>query len=290
VRGGITVIIPSAITATGTLSGLNTTYGTPSSPGSFSVSGSNLSSPITVTPPAGFEVSNNNINFSNTITVGGSGNVPNTTIYIRLAATTPVGDYSGNFVMTSAGVPDAIMAIPNSTVNPASLVIAANDQEKYQGQPNRALTVTYYGFVNNEGPAVFTKPLTISTTATANSAVGLYPIVVGNAEAPNYIITFLPGTLTVKLSPLSVQIPNAFTPNGDGVNDVWNIESLAAYPHCRVSVYSRYGNMVFQSRGYAKPWDGTVNGVSAPVGAYYYIIYPDENNIQVLSGYVAVIR
>ncbi|HTI58538.1 beta-propeller fold lactonase family protein [Mucilaginibacter sp.] len=290
VRGGITVIVPSAITATGTPSGLNTIYGTPSSPGSFSLSGSNLNSAITVTPPTGFEVSNNNINFSSTITVGGSGNVPNTTIYLRLAATTPVGTYSGNIVMSSDGVPDVDVAIPNSTVDPASLVIAADDQEKYQGQPNPALTVTYYGFVNNEGPAVFTKPLTISTTTTLNSPVGLYPIVTGNAEAANYTITFLPGTLTVKLSPLSVQIPNAFTPNGDGVNDVWNIESLAAYPHCRVSIYSRYGNMVFQSRGYAKPWDGTVNGVSAPVGAYYYIIYPDENNIQVLSGYVAVIR
>jgi len=289
VRGGVTVIVPSAITATGTLDGLVTTYGTPSSPGNFSVSGTNLSSPITITPPAGFEVSVNDINFSSTITIGGSGNVSNTVIYVRLAATTSVGAYSGNFVMTSAGVPDANIAIPNSTVNPASLVIAANDQEKYQGQPNPALTVTYYGFVNNEGPAVFTKPLTISTTATANSAVGLYPIVVGSAEAANYIITFLPGTLTVKLSPLSVQIPNAFTPNGDGVNDVWNIESLSAYPQCLVSVYSRNGSLVFQSRGYAIAWDGTYKGSLVPVGTYYYVI-DTQPGAQELAGYVAVLR
>lgn len=289
VRGGVTVIVPSTITATGTLDGLTTTYGTPSLPGNFSVSGAYLSSPITVTPPAGFEVSVNNINFSSTITIGGSGNVSNTVIYVRLAATTPVGDYSGNFVMTSTGVPDAMIAIPNSTVNPASLVIAANDQEKYQGQPNPAVTVTYYGFVNNEGPSVFTKPLTISTTATANSAVGSYPIVAGNAEAPNYIITFLPGTLTVKLSPLTVQIPNAFTPNGDGVNDVWNIESLSAYPQCLVSVYSRNGNLVFQSRGYAIAWDGTYKGSLVPVGTYYYVI-DTQPGTQELAGYVAVLR
>ena len=290
VRGGISVVVPSGITATGTPDGSETFYGTPSSPGTFNVSGSNLSAPITITPPAGFEVSSDDINFSSTITVGGSGNVPNTTIYIRLAATTPVGDYSGNIVMSSNGVPDVDVNMPNSTVHPASLVMAADDQYKFQGQPNPVLTISFYGFVNNEDQSVLTKPTTISTTATTDSPVGLYPITVGGAEAANYTITFLPGTLTISLSPTSVQIPNAFTPNGDGVNDVWNIDKLTdAFPQCLVSIYTRSGSLIFQSRGYPVPWDGTNKGSPVPFGTYYYIIDPQPGAPE-LSGYVAVIR
>ncbi|HTI58539.1 putative Ig domain-containing protein [Mucilaginibacter sp.] len=176
------------------------------------------------------------------------------------------------------------------TVNPASLVIAADDQQKYQGNPNPALTATYYGFVYNEDQSVFTTPLSISTTATADSPVGQYPIAVGGAVAANYIITFLPGTLTINLSPLSILVPNAFTPNGDGVNDLWNIDKLTeSFPQCMVSVYARNGSLVFQSRGYHIPWDGTYKGTLVSAGTYYYVIDP-EPGAPKLAGYVAVLR
>ncbi|MDB5248344.1 MAG: hypothetical protein JWQ40_2738, partial [Segetibacter sp.] len=67
-------------------------------------------------------------------------------------------------------------------------------------------------------------------------------------------------------------IPNAFSPNGDGINDVWNISSLNLNPACTVEVFNRYGNPVFISYGYQKPWDGTYKGNTLPVGVYYYII------------------
>ncbi|MCW3114888.1 MAG: hypothetical protein JWR18_3284 [Segetibacter sp.] len=70
----------------------------------------------------------------------------------------------------------------------------------------------------------------------------------------------------------SLGIPNTFSPNGDGINDVWNIAALASYPGCVVEVFNRFGNIIFRSVGYAKPWDGTFNGSSLPVGVYYYII------------------
>ncbi|MFB9842888.1 putative Ig domain-containing protein [Mucilaginibacter ginsenosidivorans] len=176
------------------------------------------------------------------------------------------------------------------TVNPASLVIAADDQQKYQGNPNPALTATYYGFVYNEDQSVFTTPLSISTAATTDSPVGQYPIAIGGAVAANYIITFLPGTLTINLSPLSILVPNAFTPNGDGVNDLWHIDKLTeSFPQCMVSVYARNGSLVFQSRGYHVPWDGTYKGTLVSAGTYYYVIDP-EPGAPKLAGYVAVLR
>ena len=85
-------------------------------------------------------------------------------------------------------------------------------------------------------------------------------------------------------------IPNAFTPNGDGINDLWNIKSIEAYPKCIVSVYSRYGTLVYQSKGYPRSWDGTSNGSPVPTGTYYYIINLNADNSKPLTGYVAVIR
>lgn len=67
-------------------------------------------------------------------------------------------------------------------------------------------------------------------------------------------------------------IPNAFSPNGDGINDVWNIPSLESFGNSTVQVFNRYGKVVFNSTGYSKPWDGRYNGSILPVGVYYYVI------------------
>ncbi|HEY4327019.1 MAG TPA: PKD-like domain-containing protein [Mucilaginibacter sp.] len=92
----------------------------------------------------------------------------------------------------------------------------------------------------------------------------------------------------VKVSP-KISIDNTFTPNGDGVNDVWNITGLIAYTDATVDIFTRYGQKVFHSLGYPKAWDGTYNAQPVPVGVYYYVIDTKAND-QVLSGYVTVIR
>jgi len=86
-----------------------------------------------------------------------------------------------------------------------------------------------------------------------------------------------------------IAIPNAFSPNNDGVNDVWNIEKLYTYPGAEVSVYNRYGQQVFSSKGYATPWDGKYNGNPLPVGVYYYLI-DLKIGTPVLSGSLLIIR
>ncbi|WP_295713481.1 gliding motility-associated C-terminal domain-containing protein [Mucilaginibacter sp.] len=69
-----------------------------------------------------------------------------------------------------------------------------------------------------------------------------------------------------------IVIPNAFSPNGDGYNDFWDIEALVTYPQSLLTVFNRYGQQVFKSIGYDKPWKGTYNGAKLPSGTYYYII------------------
>jgi gliding motility-associated-like protein len=87
----------------------------------------------------------------------------------------------------------------------------------------------------------------------------------------------------------NIVIPNAFTPNGDGINDLWQIPSLIYYPKSQVSIFNRYGALVFHSAGYSKAWDGTYNGKQIPNGTYYYLINL-ENGSSPYSGYVEVIR
>jgi gliding motility-associated-like protein len=94
--------------------------------------------------------------------------------------------------------------------------------------------------------------------------------------------------LTVKvLKP--VKVPNAFSPNGDGVNDRWELPNLADYLGATVQVFNRNGQAVFYSNGYSTPWDGSYNGKPLPVGTYYYII-DRKNGFMPLSGSVTLVK
>ena len=86
-----------------------------------------------------------------------------------------------------------------------------------------------------------------------------------------------------------VTVPNAFSPNNDGINDYWNIDALVTYPGSSILVFNRYGQQVYQSTGYAEPWDGNYNGSPLPQGTYYYII-DLKNNTPKLSGWVVIVR
>ncbi|HEX8331286.1 MAG TPA: PKD domain-containing protein [Segetibacter sp.] len=85
------------------------------------------------------------------------------------------------------------------------------------------------------------------------------------------------------------EVPNAFSPNKDGINDTWNIQFLETYPGAIIEVFNRYGQLVYKSTGYPKQWDGTYNGVALPVGVYYYIINP-KNGRKQLTGSVTILK
>ena len=86
-----------------------------------------------------------------------------------------------------------------------------------------------------------------------------------------------------------LKIPNTFTPNGDGINDKWMIGGIDSFPNALVYIYNRYGRLIFQSRGYKLPWDGTVSGIIVPSGTYYYVIKLGLQN-RILSGSLAVLK
>jgi len=82
---------------------------------------------------------------------------------------------------------------------------------------------------------------------------------------------------------------NAFSPNGDGINDTWTIPLLKFYPYCSVDIFNRYGQPLFHSLGYSIPWDGKFNGQPLPVGTYYYVIKLNET-LPLISGSITILR
>ncbi|WP_439880712.1 gliding motility-associated C-terminal domain-containing protein [Pontibacter sp. MBLB2868] len=87
----------------------------------------------------------------------------------------------------------------------------------------------------------------------------------------------------------ALSIPNAFTPNRDGVNEIWELGNVENYPDVRVEIFNRWGNLIFTSNGYGTPWDGTYNGENLPVATYYYMIYLNSSE-KPISGHVTIIR
>lgn len=84
-------------------------------------------------------------------------------------------------------------------------------------------------------------------------------------------------------------IPNTFTPNNDGINDFWEIQYLDEYRFNHTQVFTRAGQLVFESRGLYKPWNGTYNGKPLPVDTYYYIIEPGSGR-ENFTGFVTIIK
>jgi gliding motility-associated-like protein len=98
---------------------------------------------------------------------------------------------------------------------------------------------------------------------------------------------------SVYLEPLNetcLVIPNAISPNGDLINDVWNIGMVELYPDMEIKIFNRWGESIWRSeKGYPKPWDGTSNGSYLPIDSYHYII-DLHNGSKVLVGNVTIVR
>ena len=84
-------------------------------------------------------------------------------------------------------------------------------------------------------------------------------------------------------------IPNAFTPNADGVNDTWNIPALEAYSNFELFIYNRFGQLIFQTKNTPVAWNGTYLGNPCTNGVYTYLI-KTGNDKDFLKGTVMIIR
>jgi gliding motility-associated-like protein len=98
----------------------------------------------------------------------------------------------------------------------------------------------------------------------------------------------------VDLCATSVHAPNAFTPNADGINDVWRpVWTTNADAILEFTVFDRWGGLLFSSTDLGDGWDGTVNGTPLPSGLYPWIGMakdPVTSRVSELRGKIALIR
>lgn len=196
----ITITAPT-ITTSGTLAAVDTNYGTASAtPTSFNVSGVNMTAGILVTPPTGYQVClTSNGTYTSTVTIGASGTINSTTVYVRLAATTAVGTYSGNIVLTSTGAATVNVATVSSTVSAVAPTFGTfNNITKNYGDTAFTLTAPTS---NSSGAFTYTSSdqsvATISGSTVTIVAAGTATITATQAASGNYASGSTTATLTV---------------------------------------------------------------------------------------------
>ena len=98
--------------------------------------------------------------------------------------------------------------------------------------------------------------------------------------------------VTVTVVPYCVKPMEAFSPNGDGINDLWLVTTGACLKTAKVEVFNRYGSPVLRSNDYKNNWNGTFDGKPLPDGTYYYLITYQLINGQTVhqKGNVTILR
>ena len=100
--------------------------------------------------------------------------------------------------------------------------------------------------------------------------------------------------ITIEFQACSIIIPSAFTPNGDEINDFWEINDIdLIYPNNIVQVFNRWGNKIYESKkgSYEQmPWNGEINGTPLPLATYYYIINYNDQSIKSSNGIVSILK
>ncbi|MFI5137060.1 MAG: gliding motility-associated C-terminal domain-containing protein [Sphingobacteriales bacterium] len=129
--------------------------------------------------------------------------------------------------------------------------------------------------------STITNPASDSTSVSGFNNPGLYHFIYTNANA-------CADTVVIRVVKAGIVIPNIFTPNGDGKNDVFEIAGLESFPGSQLIIFNRWGNEVYRAGNYLNNW----NGSGLAEGTYYYILNIREHtgSIDTYKGWVYLKR
>ena len=211
---------------------------------------------------------------------------------------TPLFNFNNKNVGTAKPITVAGFTAPSSNysftqptgltgdITPKQVIIIADANDKqYDGNTTATLNnITSPGFISGDLVTINYASATFDTKEVGtNKTVTVTGINLASLDAPNY---FLATTSTTALADITAplvfifEVPNAFTPNGDGLNDILKIIGNAGVTELKsFKIYSRSGNLVFESRDISIGWDGTYKSNLLPSDVYYWTaVYVDRNN------------
>jgi gliding motility-associated-like protein len=202
---------------------------------------------------------------------------------------------------TANGGIDTYVRTFNITVNPIPVITISASQDGLieKGQSIQltanggAAGATYTWTAVNAGDIISggstatatIRPGTLSGSAQTKGPY-VYTVVVQNTP------TGCPATTSYTLNTYNSQklfTSNVITPNGDGINDTWQILNIELYPTSNVKVFDKSGKMVFTQDHYLNTWNGYgLNGAPLTQGTYYYVV--DLGSGTKYNGYISIVR
>jgi gliding motility-associated-like protein len=139
----------------------------------------------------------------------------------------------------------------------------------FESNANTPVTQFYEWYIyNNQTPGSYLRYTDTNLRYIFNQA-GSYKVVLVVTNGAN--TCSYSDSLTVKVSDSFIDVPNVFTPNGDGINDQFRV-SYRSIVQFQMLLYSSWAGKVYESTDPGQGWDGRVNGKLSPPGVYYYII------------------
>lgn len=194
------------------------------------------------------------------------------------------GSYEFIFVATNGTCTDTGRV--NVTVNESPIIDAGNTITLFDDEVER---------INLNGADV--SYMYVWTPAEGLSDSSIASPIASTRETTMYLITVTTvdgciarDSVLVIYNP-DLAVPSGFTPNGDGVNDVWEIDIIAErFPNAELTIFNRWGEELYRSVGYGKPWDGTYNGKNLPVGTYYFVLDLKDNAYENITGPITIMR
>ena len=117
------------------------------------------------------------------------------------------------------------------------------------------------------------------TPASSLSSASILNPVASPTTTTSYLLTITTASgctnsdsVLVSVIPYCIKPLNAFSPNGDGINDKWLVTNDNCTTNIRAMVYNRYGSKVYESENYMNDWNGSYKGNPLPDGTYYFIL------------------
>jgi gliding motility-associated-like protein len=127
----------------------------------------------------------------------------------------------------------------------------------------------------------------MDVTATFPSTPGSYPVILIVQDANGCVDTV--STVVFVVREGDIRMPNVFSPNGDGDNDVFVPLDYSGVPG-RLEIYNRWGQLLHTTTDLGSGWNGKVDGSEAPAGTYYYVVEPTSAQGERSAGHVTLLR
>ncbi len=214
---------------------------------------------------------------SNLINGGNISGATSATLTINPAS---LSDAASNYnvIITGSCSPNDTSVFVSLLVNPTPVVVTNSDFTVCAGSSISLTTPTIAaGVYNWTGPNAYVSFAANSIILNSTSAnAGIYSLVVSSNSCSAAVSTVVVGVNNC--SDTDFFIPEGFSPNGDGINDLFVIRGIQYYPENVFVIYNRWGDKVLEANPYQNTWDGKatlgirIGGDELPVGTYFYVL------------------